>query len=286
MNELEHVLSVQNELGESPRWNAGEQALYWVDILGRRLYRYHPATGDGTSFDMGLPVGAAGFRASGGLVLAAGDGFALWDPQGRELQYIARLKMEKPDARLNDAASDRQGRFWGGTVDDNTNYLYRLDPDHTVNIMEEGITLSNGLGWSRDDRTMYFTDTQRQTIFAYDFDPATGSISNKRVFVSTAAEEGSPDGLTVDAEGYVWSARWGGWKVVRYSPLGEVDLEIRLPVANPTSCTFGGPDLDDLYITTAWGYMSVEERAQQPLAGDLFRIKVAVKGMPEPHYLG
>jgi sugar lactone lactonase YvrE len=287
MNELEHVLAVQNELGEGPVWNHEEQSLYWVDINRGHFHRLHPATGAHDVFDVGLPVGTLAFRASGGLVLATRDGFAFWDPETQALRFIADPEPGKPDARFNDGAVDRQGRFWAGTISkEPTSSLYRLDPDGSVHRMESGVTVSNGIGWSPDDRTMYFTDSPLRVIYAYDFDPATGAIENRRPFIHTPERAGVPDGLTVDSEGFIWSARWGGWKVTRYDPAGKAEREIQLSVQYPTSCTFGGPQLDELYITSAWAALSEAERADQPWAGDLFRLQAGVRGFEEPRFLG
>jgi len=278
---------VVSKLGEGPVWNADEQALYWVDIEQGRVHRLHPATGAHDVFDLGLPIGALGFRSSGGLVIATRAGFAFWDLQTQELRFVADPEADRPDARFNDGAVDRQGRFWAGTMGQGpTSSLYRLDPDGSVHRMETGITIANGIGWSPDNRTMYFTDSPLRVIYAYDFDPATGAIENRRPFVHTPDEEGVPDGLVVDSEGFVWSARWGGWKVTRYDPAGKVEREVRLPVQHPTSCTFGGPRLDELYVTSAWTALSEEERGKQPWAGDLFRLRAGVKGLAEPKFLG
>jgi sugar lactone lactonase YvrE len=288
MSEIEHVLSINCRLGEGPIWSCEEQALYWVDIEVHCFHRLYVETGTHGCFDVGLPVGALAFRASGGLVLATRDGFAFWDAESQALDFVADPEPGKPGARFNDGAVDRQGRFWAGTMSkDPTSSLYRLDPDGSVHRMESGVTISNGIGWSPDNRTMYYTDSGVRMIYAYDFDPATGAIENRRPFVHTPDEEGVPDGLTVDSEGCVWSARWGGWKVTRYDPDGKVEREIGMPVQCPTSCTFGGAELTELYITSAWSGLSDEERSrQQPWAGDLFRLQTGVRGFEEPKFAG
>jgi sugar lactone lactonase YvrE len=287
MSAVEHVLAVQNKLGEGPIWDAEAQVLYWVDIEPGRFHRLDPATGEHEVFDVGLPLGALALRASGGLVMATRDGFAFWDPETGALRFIADPEADRPGARFNDGAVDRQGRFWAGTLGQGPNSsLYRLDPDGSVHTMETGVTTSNGIGWSPDDRTMYYTDSPLRVIYAYDFDPATGAIENRRPFIHTPDEEGVPDGLTVDSEGFIWSARWRGWKVTRYDPEGKPEREIRMPVQYPTSCTFGGPGLDELYITSAWTRLSEAEREEQTQAGDLFRLRAGVKGLEEPRFLG
>lgn len=204
-----------------------------------------------------------------------------------KLEFIADPEADKPEARFNDGAVDRQGRFWAGTISEGfANSLYRLDPDGTVQKMETGIGISNGIGWSPDNKTMYFTDTPARVIYAYDFDLATGAIENRRTFVQVPEEEGFPDGLTVDSEGFIWSAHWDGWKITRYDPTGKVEREIQVLVQRPTSCTFGGAELNELYLTSASVGLSQAALKDQPLAGDLFRLKVEVKGLEEPKYLG
>jgi sugar lactone lactonase YvrE len=289
MYEVEHLLPVQNQLGEGPRWHAPTQTLYWVNIRRGEYFRYTPATGAVETFNVGQPLGALAFRASGGFVLAVRDGIAFWDKG--VLKMIASPESGKPGARFNDAVVDRQGRFWAGTIaeggmkGDSTSSLYRLDPDGSFHTMETGITVSNGIGWSPDNRTMYYADSERRLIYAYDFDAATGAITNRRNWVRTPEPE-VPDGLVVDTEGCVWCAKWGGWKITRYDPEGKPMSEIALPAQYITACTFGGPALDELYVTSAWDRLSPAERAGQQLAGDIFRIRVGVKGFEEPCFAG
>ena len=288
MDEVEHLLAVGNRVGEGPRWNVAEQALYWVDIEGQAIWRYHPADGRLEHWDIGLPVGVLAFRAAGGLVLATRDGFAFWDPAAPALRFIADPEADKPGNRFNDGGVDPQGRFWAGTMGggDPVGSLYRLDPDGAVTRMETGVGTSNGIGWSPDGRTMYFTDSPAKVIYAYDFDPATGAIANRRPFIHTPGEAGVPDGLAVDVEGYIWSARWNGWKITRYDPSGRAVREIPVPVALVTSCAFGGPDLDELYITSAWSELTADARRAQTAAGDVYRVRPGVRGAAEPKFAG
>ena len=287
MEQAEQLLHLNNRLGEGPVWNVSERALYWVDIDGQCFYRYYPATGAQERFDVGQPIGVLRFRKSGGFVVALRDGLAFWDAQTQSLKLIANPEPGKPNARFNDGAVDRRGRFWAGTLAPGaTSALYRLDPDLSVHTMETGITVSNGIGWSPDNRTMYYCDSRIRMIYAYDFDLASGTITNRRAFVHTLDGPSTPDGLTVDSEGFVWCARWGGWQVVRYDPTGKVEREIRLPVEYPTSCAFGGEALDELYITSAWTRLSEAQRKEQPAAGDIFRLKTNIKGLPEPLFAG
>lgn len=291
-HDVEHVLAVQNILGEGPLWNAEEQALYWVDIYGNCFYRYEPATEKLAVFDVGVPVGVLALRERGGLVMATRHGFAFWNQQ-EWLRTIVDPEAHKPHSRFNDGAVDCQGRFWAGTMCDPVDActqpessLYRLDPDLSLHVMETGVSIANGIGWSPDKRRMYFTDSPLRIIYVYDFDAASGAIENRRPFVHMPQEKGVPDGLTVDCEGFIWSVCWGGWKITRYDPAGKVERLIQLPVQYPTSCAFGGPSLDELFITSAWTALSEEKRRQQPLAGDLFRLRAGIKGLEEPKFAG
>jgi sugar lactone lactonase YvrE len=291
MNDVEHVLTLTNQLGEGPIWHPDEGALYWIDIDERKIFRFYPSTEKLESFGVETRVTALAMRASGGFITATDKGLAYWDTQTRELSFIADPEADNPSTRLNDGAVDRQGRFWVGSMNEvdfvtPDGSLYRLDPDGSIHTMEVEIPLSNGIGWSPDNNTMYFTDSMRQVIWAYDYDPARGAISNRRPFAQVSEEGILPDGLTVDSEGYVWSAQWGAGNVTRYDPAGKVDRVIRLPARQITCPAFGGENLDELYITSAWTGLSQEEREKQPLAGALFRIKIGVKGLAEPRFAG
>lgn len=292
MDEVEHLLSVQNKLGEGPVWNPEERALYWVDIYGNCFYRFEPATGKLEAFDVGVSVGALAIREAGGLVMATRSGFAFWDRQDG-LRHIIDPEAHKPYTRFNDGAVDCRGRFWAGTMCDPEDAclqpegsLYRLDPDLALHVMEKGVGISNGIGWSPDKRSMYFTDSPLRVIYIYDFDAASGAIENRRPFIHTPEEKGVPDGLTVDCEGFIWSVCWGGWKITRFDPAGKVARVIQLPVQYPTSCAFGGASLDELFITSAWTALSEDKRKRQLFAGDLFRLDVGVKGLEEPMFAG
>lgn len=289
--EAEHILAVKNELGEGPLWAPREQSLYWVDIENHCIHRWHPAKGEHTCFDVGRRVTALGLRAAGGLVVTTDKAFAFWNPQTQSLDLVATLEEENPNIRFNDGAVDPRGRFWAGTMNEadpaaTDGCLYRLEADGTVCRVGSGFTISNGIGWSPDNETLYFTDTSRRVILAYDYDLVSGTITNQRPFVRVPEEESVPDGLTVDSEGFVWSAHWGGWKVTRYDPDGRIDLKVQVPTQNVTSCAFGGENLDHLYITTARLTLSEQDRENQPFAGSLFRVEVGVRGMAEPEFAG
>ena len=285
----ELVAKVCNVIGEGPRWNAAEQRLYWVDFIeNQNIHSWHPATQELRTFRTPAPVSALGFRRTGDLIVATGGQIAMFNLATQKLSSFTTLETQ-PGMRLNDGAVDAGGRFWVGSMhsekqDEPHGSLYRFDADGSVHRMDTGFTVSNGLGWSPDQRTFYFIDTFRRVIYAYDFSAATGAIGKRRVFARTGEADGYPDGLAVDAEGHVLVAFWGGWKVIRYDPDGKQEREIRFPVANPTACAFGGPDRDELYVTTARLGLEAEELAKQPLAGDLFRVRLNVQGQEEPYF--
>jgi sugar lactone lactonase YvrE len=281
---VEHLLAVRCKLGEGPLWDWRTQVIHWLDIDLHRLHRLDPASGVHDQAELPYAVAAIGLRAAGGLIAATRHGFAAWDWAARVPEPIVDPEAGRP-TRFNDGAVDSRGRFWAGTIalDPDRyhipdNRLYRLDPDGSVHLMESGLTISNGLGWSPDDRTMYLTDTVAQKIYAYDFDAERGLIGNRRDFVHTPDQPGFPDGLAVDAEGGVWSARIAAGLIVRYDNQGRVDRELLLPVTCPTSCTFGGPELDRLLITTSWHILSDSDKTNQPHAGDLFAVWPGFRG--------
>ncbi len=285
MSIVEHILAVQNIVGEGPVWNVQEQALYWVDIQGHTIHCLGPETGAHRVFDVGVAVGVLAFRQKGGLVLATKNGFALWDTHSQVLDIIANPEAGQAHKRFNDGAVDCKGRFWAATMSEEEEkqkpegVLYRLDPDHSVHVMDTGFIIPNGMGWSPDNTRMYVTDSTRHVIYVYDFDAEQGTIDSRRTFVDTSDEQGVPDGLTVDSEGYIWSVRWGGAKVVRYDPDGNVERVINMPVLQPSSCVFGGKELNELYITSASKGLSDEQRREYSLSGDLFRLKTDILGL-------
>jgi sugar lactone lactonase YvrE len=219
------------------------------------------------------------------IVAAFASGVARYHLDSGEVDWIARPELDKPGLRFNDGRVDRQGRFWAGSmIESDDSYhqggLYRLNPDLSLSSVVDGITISNGLCWSPDSRVMYHADSPRQEIYAYDFEPESGSISNRRLFAKT--EAGCyPDGATVDAEGFLWSAQWGGSKLVRYAPNGEKAGELRLPVSQPTCLTFGGDDLDTMFITSARENLTDAQLAEQPEAGNVLVCRLGVKGIAD-----
>jgi sugar lactone lactonase YvrE len=291
MYEATHFLKTQNKLGEGAVWSPQEQAFYWVDIENSCFSRYQLATQGVEMFAVGDMVGALALREAGGLVLATRQGFATWDFQTRKTVYMNNSAVDLSLKRFNDGAVDSKGRFWAGTMPfkltrQAQGVLYRLDGDGSVHVMETGLFLPNGIGWSPDNTQMYFTDSVARIIYVYDFDAESGTITNRRELISTPDEPGVPDGLTIDDEGFLWSLRWGGAKVTRYDPAGRVVLEIPLPVPHPTSCAFGGADRNELFITSAWTELKEAERLRFSQAGDLFHVQTDITGPARPKFLG
>ena len=284
--EVRRIGTATDLLGESCVWSACEQALYWVDIRQPALRRLNYSDGRIDTFEMPEMTGAVGLREGGGVMLALQESIAHFDPLTSSLERVAYASDTFPNIRFNDSRVDPQGRFWAGTMDDvlrgPVGTLYRLDSGHRITAVLHPIIISNSLAFSPDGRTMYFSDTVSREILAYDLDSA-GTPSNRRVFATVPAPA-TPDGSTVDAEGYLWNAEWDGARVVRYAPDGQVDRIIPMPVRHPTCCTFGGPDLTTLFVTTASLRLSAVESAAQPMAGGLLAIEVGIKGVADPAY--
>jgi sugar lactone lactonase YvrE len=290
MADIERVLALNTQLGEGPIWSVKEQVLYFVDLTPGIIYRYDPVTAELKSYHLGFSVGVLALRAKGGLVLGCKHGFMFWDAKTGTTP-IANPIANKPGMRFNDGAVDHKGRFYAGTMDEKdsklqTGDLYRLDPDGSVHTMATGRRVPNGIGWSLDRKIMYFTDSPFRTIYAFDYDAATGDLANLRPFIVVPEGEGTPDGLTVDSEGCIWSARWGGWCVARHDPTGKLERVLKVPVVRPSAPAFGGRNLDELYITTACTTITDAERAEQPWLGSLLRARPGVKGQPEPEFAG
>ncbi len=279
METAEHFLNSKNKLGEGPLWHAGEGSLYWVDIESDSFFRYFLGTGEVESFQVGQPIGFLAFRSSGGLFLGLRDGLAVWDFDTGQFELLHQPEKDRKKARFNDGKVGPGGRLWAGTLgEDDQSSLYQVDLDGSIRVMETGIEISNGIDWSPDREAMYYTDSPRRVIYKYDYDLVSGKIANRREFIKVPESDGYPDGLCVDSEGFIWSANWDGWRVTRYDPQGEIERVVYLPVQRPTSCAFGGPELNQLFITSAWTGLSKSERREQPLAGDLFRVSTIIKG--------
>jgi sugar lactone lactonase YvrE len=280
--QVEHVLAARARLGECPGWDPERGLLAWVDVYNHRVHQFEPATGRDRFFETGEAVAALALTRDERLLLALRDRLALLDPRTGALDEVCRLALGHPDTRLNDGKCDAQGRFWVGSisVDRGDASLYRYDPDGSVHVMETGLTISNGLGWSPDGKTFYLTDSPERVIYAYDFDVATGALGDRRVHVDLTGETVEPDGLSVDSAGQLWSALWDGWSLVCFDRNGAELERWELPVQRPTSLTFGGAELTDLYVTSASVGLSQAEVQRGICAGDLFRIATGVRGLP------
>lgn len=272
-------------LGEAPFWVIEEAALYWVDIDGKAVLRYHPASGAREVFPQNHEIGCIIPRKTGGFVAGIDTGLAFISPDLATVDVFATPERDTPRTRFNDGQCDRRGRFWVASADrtetEPLGAIYRLNGDGEISRMISDVIVGNGLAWSPDNRTMYFADTGRGTIYALDYDIETGNACNQRVFKKVDKRHGYPDGLTVDAEGFLWSAHWNGWRVTRYDPDGEIERVVEMPVPNVTSVTFGGSDMGSLFVTTARLELNDEQIAAAPLSGGLFSFEPGVKGLPE-----
>ena len=286
------VIRARNIVGESPLWEAGSQRLYLVDIQGKLLQIFRPSDGDHRTFDLPDLVTSVSTRAQGGLALTMRKRFAFFDPDSGDLELLDDPEPDRPGNRFNDGTCDRQGRLWAGTMGDEdwlapTGALYRFDPGGRITRMHDEVKCSNGIGWSPDGGTMYHTESFRYAIFAFDFDPDAGEIEGRRTFVQLDPEAGGfPDGLTVDADGFVWSAQPVYGRVVRYDPDGAIDRIIDLPVSRGTGVAFGGTDLETLYVTSATETLTDAQLAEEPLAGSVFACIPGVGGIAETPFAG
>jgi sugar lactone lactonase YvrE len=278
------ALALSCVLGEGPLWDSVRGLLYWLDIGRRRLHSWRLATGETRSHWLPAVPGAVATCADSRLLIATSRGFGYYDPDTGLMDVLAATAPGWPTRRFNDGKCDRAGRFWTGTMrlrgDAGREGLFRFETGRDLARVDEGFTVCNGLDWSPDGRVLYVVDTAVHRIYAYDFDVASGTLTNRRIFVDTSNIEGRPDGLAVDAEGGVWVAIAGGWQLMRYGPDGLADRTLSLPVPRPTSCTFGGPALDTLYITSSRLGLSRRELADAPLSGCLFAFDVGFTGQP------
>jgi sugar lactone lactonase YvrE len=289
------VVEAENILGECPVWDAKNQLLYWVDITGKLLHRYSPDFEELRKWTLPCEFSSFALRENApGLIAGTRDGFCLFDPESGAYDLFDAPEKPFPSNRMNDGKCDPHGRFWCGSIHEVSDpalrqpiaSVYRVDPDRQVSKIRGGMKTSNGFAWSPDGKTMYFTDTPTLNILAFDYDLESSAVSNERIFVTVAPGGGRPDGAAVDVEGCLWSAHFAGSKVTRYSPAGEILSIVELPVANVTSCAFGGPDMTTLFITTAREGLSEEELKQQPFAGAVFAYEAGVQGVPVHRFAG
>ena len=284
------VLDARASLGECPTWSAREQVLYWVDINEPALHRFDPRTGLDRTMPMPASIGSFALRERGGFVVALRTGIFLADADGRIERKVADAPYDPHHHRFNDGRCDPRGRFLVGTMNENRDAasaaLYRLDPDFSLHRLLGDITISNGLAWSPDGRTMYHADTPAHVVRAYEYDEATGTPRAGRIFARWLGETDRPDGASVDSAGDYWVAFYRGGKVMQLSPRGDLVREHALPAMCPTMPAFGGADLCTLYVTSARQERAPEELARLPRSGGLFTLPVQVAGLPEPCFAG
>jgi sugar lactone lactonase YvrE len=279
MMEPEVVVDYELKIGENPLWNSEEGMVYWEDIHTGRIFRFDPVSGIHETVYEGDVVGAFTIQADGALLLFMENGSVKVFRDGSLTTVVEEIPEER-GTRFNDVIADPEGRVFCGTMPgkDHPASVYRLDRDGSITKVIEGVSLSNGMGFTPDLEKLYHTDTRKRTIYLYEYDRASGALGRRSVFVRTPEGEGKPDGMTVDSEGCVWSARWDGGCVVRYSTGGEEILRIPFPAKKVSSLTLGGRDYADLYVTTAGGDNRKEEGRE---AGALFRVKTAIQGVGE-----
>lgn len=278
------VLDAHAEVGEGPTWDRFRQLLWWVDIPRGAIHGFDPTNGIEQVHVVDQPVSAVVVREQGGLLVAARDGFGLLD--AGELRVVAPVEADRAGNRMNDGKVDPYGRFWAGTMaldmSAGAGTLYRLQRDCRVDAVLSGLTISNGMDWSPDGRTMYFIDSAAGSVTAFCYDQHSGAIRKPRTLIVIPGSDGMPDGMTVDSEGFLWVAVWAGGSVRRFAPDGTLVSEVSVPASQVTSCAFGGPTMHDLYITTASSGLTPAQREEQPHAGALFRVRPGVAGR-QPH---
>lgn len=293
------LVDAKDSLGEGCTWDAAEGVVWWLDIARpSRIHRLNPASGDHRVWHSSLLLTALALRTSGGLILGGEDGVYGFDPATGAIKPFAKPETDRPHNRCNDGACDPQGRLWIGTMYQNigpmgedltipsdSGALYRVDAAGVSQRFQDQVGVSNGPCWSPDGKIFYFTDSRNSVIHVYDFEASSGVISNRRILNDTR-EHGHPDGATVDAEGFIWSARWDGACILRIEPTGRIDRIIAMPAQRPTCVCFGGTDLDVMYVTSSRAHLSRESMARHPLQGGLFCFNPGVKGTPKHHFAG
>ncbi|TVR07183.1 MAG: SMP-30/gluconolactonase/LRE family protein [Salinarimonadaceae bacterium] len=291
MTSLEAIDAPPSALGEGPFWSVRDNALFWVDVVGRLIFRYRPGAGAAETRQLPYAPSAILPFAKGGFLLVTKKGMALFDFDSGAVDSVPVPLVDFSQEVFNDAACDRMGRLWVGTRDKNLaepkGRLYRMDPDFSMSVHGAGYTVSNGITFSPDSRLMYHVDSRPGRIHLYDYDLASGEITGRSIFLEYAHEthgHGHPDGCTVDADGGLWVAEVEGWRVARYLPDGGLDRVIDTPFRKPTSVMFGGDDLATLFVTSMQFGLSETELAEQVLAGRVLAADMGVRGLPEPMF--
>jgi sugar lactone lactonase YvrE len=286
----ELVLDAKTTLGEGSIWQPVENKLYWIDIEGKALHIYDPVAKTDKQFPVGARFGTVVPIKGGGALVALQNGIFKMDTKTGKLTFLLN-PLGDTSLRFNDGKCDPSGRFWVGTLALDRRrkgaVLYRYDKDKSLHLMLDSVSISNGIVWTADKKTMYYNDTPTGTIQGFDYDDETGAITNRRVVVRIPKGMGGPDGMTIDADNNLWVALWGGGVVGKFNPLtSELLQKVVVPAPNVSSCAFGGKNLDILYITTARAWVSEEKLKQFPLSGGLFCVKPGVRGVPTEFYNG
>ena len=291
LSPVECVHEGRAQLGEGPSWLPRENKVLWIDIEKSRVHLFDPKTGLNETFDVGCHIGCAVPGRQGDIFIATAKGFGQLNRTTQAVTWITHPESHLPTNRFNDGKADPSGRFWAGSMayaeDAAAGGLYLLNEHRVAKKVISDVTISNGLAWSADHRTMYYIDTPTMRVDAFDFDPATSTITNRRTVVHVPDGIGYPDGMAIDDEGMLWIGMWDGWAVLRWDPgTGKQIGKIEVPAARITACCFGGENRDELYLTSATTRLDAASLAKQPLAGGLFRVKVGVTGPPPFEYIG
>jgi sugar lactone lactonase YvrE len=289
--QAELVLDAKAMLGEGSIWHPKENKLYWIDIEGKALHIYDPVSKEDKQFPVNARIGTVVPVQGGGALVALQNGIYKIDTKTGELTLMNNPSPDTTNLRFNDGKCDPAGRFWVGTLALDSRRrgasLYRIDKDKSIHTMLDSVSISNGIVWTADKKTMYYNDTPTGTVQAFDYDDKTGEITNRRVVIRIPRGGGGPDGMTIDADGNLWVALWGSGTVCKFNPLtGELLQKVIVPAPNVSSCAFGGKNLETLYITTARAWVKEDKLKEFPLSGGLFSVKPGVRGVPAEFYKG
>jgi sugar lactone lactonase YvrE len=288
--DAELLLDAKAMLGEGSIWHPKENKLYWVDIENKILHIYDPVSKVDKELPVNSRIGTVVPVEGGGALVALQNGIHKMDTKTGKLTFLMD-PLKDSALRFNDGKCDPSGRFWVGTMALDRRrrgaVLFRYDKDKTIHVMLDSVSISNGIVWTKDKKTMYYNDTPTNTIQGFDYDDKTGAITNRRVVVTVPRGTGSPDGMAIDAEDNLWVALWGGYGVAKFNPrTGELLQKVKVPAPNVSSCAFGGKNLETLYITTARQYAAPDKLKEFPLSGGLFTVKPGVRGVPATFYKG
>ncbi len=290
-NRVELACEATSTIGEGPLWSVGERRLYWLDLGNARIWRLDPASGRNEPVNAKLEgyVGGMVERAGGGFVVVDHRGAHHLDPKSGALTRLGTLAPAR-DTVFNDAKCDRSGNLWTGTKHtgetDGIGSLYRLRRDLSSDTIDTGLVCANGPAFSPDGRLAYFTDSPSFAVYRYAIDTRSGEVGPREIFARTAEDEGEPDGMTVDAEGCLWVALWGGWRIRRYTPDGKVERDVMLPVPQPTAPAFGGKDMTTMFVTSARRGLEGAALAAAPLSGSVFAVQTGARGLVESRFAG